>query len=98
MIKSQHNRLLQALKGLVDIAEVHVTNIQKLNPTEKAELFGRATVGVSYFNSPKEILNLGNLQVMLSVFHDDSINQIFMPPTNRTTVIEMYDPGSYARE
>ncbi|KAJ9112437.1 hypothetical protein QFC20_002225 [Naganishia adeliensis] len=96
LIKSQHERLVQALKELVDIAEVHVTNIQKMNPTERVELFGRATVGISRLNSAAEILTRGNHQVLLSVFHDDSINQIFMPPTNRTTVIEMYDPGSYA--
>lgn len=75
-----------------------MTNIQKMNPTERVELIGRATVGISRLNPAAEILTHGKHQVLLSVFHDDSMNQIFMPPTNRTTVIEMYDPGSYARE
>ncbi|KAI5450010.1 hypothetical protein NCC49_003772 [Naganishia albida] len=77
LIKNQHDDLVQALKGLVDIAEIHVVDVQSLSRTEKVEVFGRATV-------------------MLSVFHDDSINQIYMPPSDRSTVIEIYDPGSYA--
>lgn len=35
---------------------------------------------------------------MLSVFHDDSIGQIWMPPTNRRMVIELCDPDIYARQ
>ncbi|GHJ88405.1 hypothetical protein NliqN6_4807 [Naganishia liquefaciens] len=46
--------------------------------------------------SAREKLKLfSRATVLISVFNDDSLNQIWMPPTNRTTVIELYDPGSY---
>jgi hypothetical protein len=36
--------LIEALKGLTDIAEVHVTKVSAMTKAERAELLGRAEV------------------------------------------------------
>lgn len=39
-----HTALVEALKGLTDIAEVHVTKISAMTKAEQIELMGRAEV------------------------------------------------------
>jgi hypothetical protein len=44
LLQHEHEGLIDALKGLTDIAEVHVANIREMTMAEKMELFGRTTV------------------------------------------------------
>jgi hypothetical protein len=44
LLQHEHEGLIDALKGLTDIAEVHVANIREMTMAEKMKLFGRTTV------------------------------------------------------
>ncbi|RXK39184.1 hypothetical protein M231_03541 [Tremella mesenterica] len=74
-----HEDLVEALKSLTDIAEVHVTRLEGMTKKQKVDLISRT-------------------EILLGLHSDDLRTAIWMKATDKSTVIEIFEPGSFIRD
>jgi hypothetical protein len=86
--------LIEALKGLTDVAEVHVTKVSAMTKAEQLELMGRAEVSRTIRMQVQELIP----QIVIGLHTNDLYSALWMPATNRSAVVELFEEGGFERK
>jgi len=101
-----HNGLIQALKSISGRAEVHQSVLMNMRKEEIVKLMSTATVSrpsePSFSNRVDKAQSspplLFVLQIVISPHCAEFIHTMWMPTTPFSTVMEIFDSGSFVRE
>jgi hypothetical protein len=100
LIEDHHDKLIEALHSLTDIAEVHVAKMKEMDERTRIELLSRATVCdfPTTITIPLLICATRSLQILISVHNDKLLQTLWMPATPISSLIEIFDEGGFARK
>jgi formylmethanofuran dehydrogenase subunit D len=88
--------LIEALKGLTNIAEVHITKLSAMTKAEQVELMGRAEV--SWHHREEAGYAGWHAQIVVGLHTLDMYSALWMPATNRSAIIELFEEDGFDRE
>lgn len=95
-----HTALIKALKTISGRAEVHQTVIMNMRKEEIVKLMSTATVSPSPhgLRAAPTLTCSCRLQIVISPHCAEFIHTMWMPSTEFSTVMEIFDSGSFVRE
>lgn len=92
LLAADHDALVEALEELMQqgICEFKVVQFEKMKLKEQVEVMAKSTVSVIL---GRPVRGPHDSQIMLGVHGNGLTHQLWMPPTPKSTVIEIFYPG-----